>query len=83
MPISSDRIRSLMEETLIPISEASRYWPKPICEATVRKYAKQGRRGIYLDSVWVGGRLMTSKQAIARFIEEITDKSMREVAVNG
>lgn len=39
--------------------------------ATLRRWAKTGCRGVKLETVYLGGRLMTSRPAIARFLAAI------------
>lgn len=51
-----------------------RRWGGPCHEQTARKWYKLGRVNrqtgalIYLEAVWIGGRLFTTKQAYQRFV---------------
>ena len=41
------------------------------CLASLRRWAQRGCRGHRLETVFLGNRLMTSRQAIARFLAAI------------
>lgn len=45
---------------------------RPPCYETVRQYAKQGRRGVVLETKFIGRDKYTSRKAIERFIDEYT-----------
>jgi hypothetical protein len=59
----------MLEETLIPIAEAARLVPGRPHLATLHRWIARGCRGIRLESILVGGRRFTSREAIARFIQ--------------
>ena len=60
----------MFDESLIPISAAPRHFPGRPHIATVHRYVGSGYRGIRLETIKVGGRRFTSKQAIERFIRK-------------
>ena len=60
----------LETETLIPLNEAPAHIPSRPHIASVYRWA--GRRRNPLDTVRVGGRRFTSREAINRFIERCT-----------
>jgi hypothetical protein len=65
----------LLGEGLIDLKEAASYCKdssgrKPHL-ATLRRWSKRGCRGHRLQAIFLGSRLMTSKQAIARFLAAI------------
>lgn len=59
-------------ETLLTLEQLRQKVPglkgRPLGAETVRQWVKQGRRGILLESVRIGGRIYTSVQALDRFI---------------
>ena len=64
-------------ETLIDFAEAARNVPrkasgKLVHAKTVARWALSGIRGIRLESICVGGRRLTSKEACKRFFEAQT-----------
>ena len=70
-------IDSLNEE-LLSLTEAAKFLPgrrqskRPTLSCLYR-WTKQGCRGIVLESIQVGGTRCTSRQAIARFIQHLSN----------
>ena len=67
-------------EVLIDFAEAAKNLPrKPSGKAvhvrTVARWALYGIRGIRLDSLCIGGRRVTSKEACHRFFEALTESA--------
>jgi hypothetical protein len=78
--VLSDR---LIAEELLPFAEAARIVPrrrggKATSPATLYRWAKVGLRGVRLEAVQAGGVLCTSRGAIARFFQELTEQRFRE-----
>jgi hypothetical protein len=68
----------MLAEELITMSAATRRLParsggKRPHPATVYRWAKQGVRGVKLESIRCGGSLCTSAEALQRFCEALTD----------
>jgi hypothetical protein len=59
-------------EALITINEAAKALPSRPHIAPVWRWVYHGCRGVKLETVSIGGRRMTSQEAIARFIERST-----------
>jgi hypothetical protein len=59
-------------ENLITIGEASKALPSRPHIATVWRWVYHGCRGIKLETVNIGGRRLTSSEALQRFIERST-----------
>ena len=60
-----------VNETLISLSGAGRKIPvdaNPIDPSTIWRWARKGRRGIKLETIRLGGRTVTSIEAVARFL---------------
>ena len=45
---------------------------KPLHERTIRNWATKGKRGVVLETVAIGGILVTTRQAIKRFFDRLT-----------
>ena len=65
------------KEHLITFQEAARILPhgrngKATHVATIHRWSANGCRGIYLDWVQLGGQKYTSKEALGRFIADLT-----------
>ena len=58
----------ILDETLLPISDACKHFPVPCSRQAVERWLRTGSRGIVLESVSICGRRYTSRQAIERFI---------------
>jgi hypothetical protein len=70
---------SLIHEELIRLARTGDRFPGAPHPSTVRRYADQGFRGIVLETVCVGGKRFTSRQAIDRFIKAQNRMSAAEV----
>lgn len=66
---------------LCPISQAAKLFPSPngkkIHIATLWRWVQEGRRGIQLETVVVGGRRYTTPEAAREFCEALTSKATR------
>ena len=60
-------------ENLIPMSTAAKdpVLGKPVHVSTLHRWQLRGVRGIRLETWMVGGRRMTSREALVRFLERI------------
>jgi hypothetical protein len=61
-------------ELLVPLRTAGAIVPRPQGaraphEATVKRWASHGIRGVQLETIRIGGSVYTSREALARFIE--------------
>lgn len=61
---------SIVEETPRPLAAVSREHPatKNVSPKTVGRWAQRGVRGVKLESIQIGGRLMTTTAALNRFL---------------
>lgn len=59
-------------DTLLTISEAAKSLPMRPNVSTVWRWIQRGVRGVTLDTVLVGGRRYTSKEALQSFVERST-----------
>ncbi|MEJ7590355.1 MAG: DUF1580 domain-containing protein [Planctomycetaceae bacterium] len=56
-------------ETIITLGEACRAFPpNGISDATMARWIQKGVKGVKLETLLIGGRRVTSKEAICRFI---------------
>lgn len=70
---------NLHNEEVLTFSEAARIVPRVngnrVNRGTVSRWAKLGIRGVRLDSLRLGGRYVTSREALDRFLREVADQS--------
>jgi hypothetical protein len=64
-------------EDLISIAQAAKSLPTRPSVRTVWRWIQKGCRGVKLETVAIGGRRYTSRQAIGRFIAERTTDEYR------
>jgi len=56
-------------ETIITIGEGCRAFPpNGISDATMARWIQKGVKGVKLETLLIGGRRVTSREAICRFI---------------
>lgn len=63
---------SVMDEQLETLDDSRRFFPRPISLESVKRYCRRGYRGHRLESVIVANRRHTSRQAVERFVEAIS-----------
>ncbi len=82
----------LERETLVTFAAAPRLIPaidavpgmearKPLHERTIRNWATKGKCGVFLETISMGGVLVTSREAIARFFHRLTEARQQRVMV--
>ena len=57
---------AILDETRLSATEAAALCNREV--QAVRKWIKQGLRGVKLEATFIGGRLVTSREAVSRFI---------------
>lgn len=69
---------AILNETVIGMSEAARALPRvngvrlhPTC---VWRWARRGVRGVKLETARIGGRVVTSREALGRFLAAIDER---------
>lgn len=78
----------IQKEELVSLAEAAASMPCGRKERspdvkTLYAWTKNGCRGVVLESVQIGGRRCTSKEAICRFIESLTAQAALPQCRNG
>jgi hypothetical protein len=63
---------NLLDEDLIPFAEGVRSLPGRPHISTGYRFATRGSRGVVLETVLVGGRRYTSRQALRRFVATVS-----------
>jgi len=58
----------LLDETLLSLVEACKYFPKACARPTIERWIRRGSRNIVLESIRICGKRYTSEEAINRFI---------------
>ena len=62
------------KESILSFKQAAEYVPRGVHYNTICQWADNGVKGVILDSIRIGRRRFTSKEAIQRFIEEKTQE---------
>ena len=66
----------LLDEDLVPFAHAIRSLPgRPHISTGYRFISARGCRGVVLETILVGGRRYTSRQALRRFVAAVTDSA--------
>lgn len=60
----------MLTQDLIPIREASPFFPRPPSHQTIWRWTTKGVRGVVLRSLVVGATRYTSREWIDEFIEQ-------------
>jgi hypothetical protein len=68
----------LLSEDLVSLSDAAEFCPrrrggKKPHVSCVYRWTREGYKGVVLESVQVGGTRCTSKEALARFFNQLTE----------
>lgn len=58
----------IINEFLVSLADACNYFPIKCSRQTLERWMRLGCRGIILESVTIGSRRFTSKEAITRFL---------------
>lgn len=76
---AADCVHRILTEDVVSLKEAQREIEKVmqtrLDRSTIHRWALRGVKNVKLDSVRLGGKTLTSKQAINRFLVELTEKS--------
>ena len=65
-------------EHLIPLANACKLVPGcPVHWNTIRRWSRAGYRGVRLETVRVGLRLLTSEEAVRRFVASVSSEGGR------
>ena len=67
-------------ETLVPLGDVPNIVPrgphgKPIHVSVAYRWSQKGLHGVRLETVQYGGRRMTSREAISRFVKRLSEKA--------
>lgn len=62
----------LFTENVISLAEAAATLPRRPSISTLHRWRLRGVRGVLLETVLVGGRRCTSREALSRFIKKTT-----------
>jgi hypothetical protein len=65
-------------EELLSVTEARQSLPRTVAPGTLRRWITLGVGGHRLEAVRIGGKIFTSRQALARFVESMTADLQRE-----
>ncbi len=62
----------LLTEDLLGMNEVPPVLQKRVNVSTVWRWANRGIKGVKLETIKLGGKTLTSQQALTRFIEKTT-----------
>ena len=65
-------------EELLTLAEASHVIPTRPDVRTIWRWLERGCRGVRLDSIRIGGRRYTSREAIERFLGTLNDERQED-----
>jgi hypothetical protein len=68
---------ALFDEDLVPFAVGIRSLPGRPHISTGYRFITKGSRGILLETILVGGRRYTSRQALRRFVTAVTNAANR------
>ncbi|MCA9136902.1 MAG: DUF1580 domain-containing protein [Planctomycetales bacterium] len=61
----------ILTEDMLSLGQAAREFPGGVHPATVYRWQQRGVKGVRLETYRIGAKLVTSKQAIARFLDAL------------
>jgi hypothetical protein len=61
-----------IDEDVLSLAEAGASLPRRRTPATLWRWCAKGLHGIKLEHRWIGGMIVTSRQAIDRFFADVT-----------
>ena len=70
----------LQNEKMINFSQAARLIPGGVHRATIGRWARTGVRGIRLECEIIGGRTVTTEEAVWRFLAACREKRFAGIA---
>jgi hypothetical protein len=62
----------ILSERLLTLPETARLLPGHVHVSTIHRWRLRGAKGIKLETVLIGGRRYTSREAVARFAAAVT-----------
>lgn len=60
-------------DELVPLDEASGFFPRPIGKKSIYKRIHEGIEGVRLGAVYDGYRYYTSQERVQKFLQEVSD----------
>jgi hypothetical protein len=61
----------VLDEAVISLTEAAGLMPWPTSPVSVARWTRRPVRGVKLESAYSGGRKVTSRQAVERFLTRL------------
>ena len=74
---------ALLNEDLLTVREAASVFPGKVTRDAVDLYVRKGVRGEKLEVMFVGGKRLTSRQAINRFLARLNGEKPAERTPRG
>ena len=77
---------NITQEETFPLAEAAKFVPKrhgrKVHFSTLWRWQKIGVRGVRLEVVRIGGALCTSREAVQRFVERLSEGQQQSLSAN-
>jgi hypothetical protein len=61
-----------IDEDVLSLAEAGASLPRRRTPATLWRWCAKGLHGVKLEHRWIGGTIVTSRQAVDRFLSDVT-----------
>jgi len=68
----------LLHEQLVAVAEIPKHLPKRVHVSTCHRWYVRGIRGRKLETVLIGGRRFTTREALHRFFKAISDSEAHQ-----
>jgi len=85
--ILNPKVKMMQGERLIPLAQISEEMPQIVSRqvhpGTLWRWCREGYYGIYLEHVYVGRTIMTSREAIWRFAKALTSRTGKHPPFGG
>jgi hypothetical protein len=75
-PVAASGLDGILAESVIFLTDVVEYLPRsgdsPVHASTVMRWVRRGCRGVKLEAARLGGRWVTSREALTRFVERLS-----------
>ena len=72
--MQQEQAQKLLDEEPLLLAEAAKVCPSPVHAATISRWCLRGLDGVYLEHIRVGRKLLTTREALARFLAKVTER---------
>ena len=65
---------NIHREEVLTLAEAAKILPRPVHFSTILRWSQCGYGGVRLETVRIGRTLCTSREALQRFVDRLSDQ---------